>query len=59
MSRAGPARAQHEDARGERFTYVMAAIVRRLPFGLAERLPPSLLGFAVINSSPSPSTSGC
>jgi putative flippase GtrA len=28
----------------------MAAIVRGLPFGLAEILPPSLLGFAVINS---------
>jgi len=27
----------------------MAAIVRRLPFGLAEIVPPSLLGFAVIN----------
>jgi putative flippase GtrA len=49
MSRAGPARAQHEDARGERFNAVMTAIVRRLPFGLAEILPPSLLGFAVIN----------
>jgi putative flippase GtrA len=50
MSRAGPVRAQHRDARGERFTAAMAAIVRRLPFGLAEILPPSLLGFAVINS---------
>src|SRR5215813_9096132 len=49
MSRAGPARAQHRDARGERFTAGMAAIVRRLPFGLAEIVPPSLLGFAVIN----------
>jgi putative flippase GtrA len=27
----------------------MAAIVRRLPFGLAGIIPPSLLGFAVIN----------
>jgi putative flippase GtrA len=50
MSRAGPVRAQDRDARGERFTAAMAAIVRRLPFGLAEILPPSLLGFAVINS---------
>lgn len=50
MSRAEPAREQHGDVRGERFTAVMATIVRRLPFGLAERLPPSLLGFAVINS---------
>ena len=49
MSRAGPARAQHKDARGERFSAVMATIVRKLPFGLAEILPPSLLGFAVIN----------
>jgi len=49
MSRAGPARTQRWDARGERFTAVMAAIVHRLPFGLAGILPPSLLGFAVIN----------
>jgi len=27
----------------------MTAIVRRLPFGLAEIIPASLLGFAVIN----------
>jgi len=50
MSRAGPARTQRWDARGERFTAVMAAIVHRLPFGLAGILPPSLLGFAIINS---------
>jgi len=49
MSRAGPARALHRDARGERFTAAMAAIVGRLPFGLAAIVPPSLLGFAVIN----------
>src|SRR5262252_9908577 len=30
---AGPARAQHRDARGERFTAVMATIVRKLPLG--------------------------
>jgi hypothetical protein len=28
----------------------MTAVVRRLPFGLAEILPANLLGFAVINS---------
>ena len=49
MSRSGPARTQRWDARGERFTAVMAAIVHRLPFGLAGILPPSLLGFAIIN----------
>jgi putative flippase GtrA len=49
MSRAGPARTQRWDARGERFTAVMAAIVHRLPFGRAGILPPNLLGFAVIN----------
>ena len=49
MSRAGPARTERRDARGKRFTAVMAAIVHRLPFGLAGMLPPSLLGFAVIN----------
>ncbi|WP_026422199.1 GtrA family protein [Actinokineospora inagensis] len=35
--------------RGERFAAAMAAIVRRLPFGLSRIVPPSLLGFAVIN----------
>jgi putative flippase GtrA len=35
--------------RGERFGAAMAAIVRRLPFGLDKIIPPSLLGFAVIN----------
>jgi putative flippase GtrA len=49
MSRAAPVRAQRRAARGERFTAVMAACVRRLPFGLAEIVAPSLLGFAVIN----------
>lgn len=37
-------------ARGQRFTAAMAAIVRRLPFGLARVVPPSLLGYAIINS---------
>jgi len=49
MSRAGSARAQHRDARGERFTAAMAAVAGRLPFGLATIVPPSLLGFVVIN----------
>jgi len=49
MSRAGPVRAQRRAARGERFTAVMAACARRLPFGLAGIVPPSLLGFVVIN----------
>ncbi|MBM7776222.1 putative flippase GtrA [Actinokineospora baliensis] len=35
--------------RGERFAALMAAVVRRLPFGLSRVVPPSLLGFAVIN----------
>ena len=49
MSRAEPVRAQRRAARGERFTTVMAACVRRLPLGLARIVAPSLLGFAVIN----------
>src|SRR6478672_1268276 len=49
MSRAEPVRAQRRAARGERFTAVMAACVRGLPFGLAWIVAPSLLGFAVIN----------
>jgi putative flippase GtrA len=35
--------------RGERFTALMALGARRLPFGLARIVAPSLLGFAVIN----------
>ena len=48
--RAKPARAEKRTARGERFTALMTAITRRLPFGLARTVPPNLLGFAVINS---------
>jgi putative flippase GtrA len=36
--------------RGERFTALMAAIVRRLPFGLARVVAPTMLGFAVIST---------
>lgn len=35
--------------RGERFRILMAAACRRLPFGLARIVAPSLLGFAVLN----------
>jgi putative flippase GtrA len=45
LDRAGP-RAR----RGERFAGVMAAAAARLPFGLARRVPPTLVGFAVISS---------
>jgi putative flippase GtrA len=38
-----------QEHRGERFVAVLAAIIRRLPFGLSRIVPPSLLGFAVIN----------
>jgi putative flippase GtrA len=37
------------EVRGERFTAATAGVVRRLPWGLATVVPPSLLGFAVIN----------
>jgi putative flippase GtrA len=33
----------------DRFAALMAAVVRRLPWGLARVVPPSLVGFAVIN----------
>jgi putative flippase GtrA len=46
----GPMRAQRRDGRGERFAAAMAAIVRRMPFGLDRILDPKLLGFAVINT---------
>jgi putative flippase GtrA len=49
-SAAEPASAQTPDRRGERFAAAMAAIVRRLPFGLARIVAPNMLGFAVINS---------
>jgi putative flippase GtrA len=39
-------RAQH---RGERFGDAMAAVVRRLPWGLAKIVPASLPGFVLIN----------
>jgi putative flippase GtrA len=42
-------RVQRRVARGERFGAAMAAVVRRLPFGLSRIVPPSLLGFALIN----------
>jgi putative flippase GtrA len=35
--------------RGERYHALMAAIVRRLPFGLSRIVAPSFLGFAIIN----------
>lgn len=46
---AGMPQLTHARQRGERFNTVLAAVVRRLPFGLARIVPPSLLGFAVIN----------
>jgi putative flippase GtrA len=39
------------DARAQWFADAMAAVVRRLPFGLSRRVPPSLLGYAIINGS--------
>jgi putative flippase GtrA len=50
MPTAESVRAKAGDRRGERFAAVMAAIVRRLPFGLARIVAPNMLGFAVINS---------
>lgn len=35
--------------RGQRFHALMAAIVRRLPFGLSRVVAPSLVGYAIIN----------
>jgi putative flippase GtrA len=36
-------------ARGQRFAAAMGAVVRRLPFGLARVVPPTLLGYLLIN----------
>jgi putative flippase GtrA len=49
MPTAEPTTATTRDRRGERFAAVMAAIVHRLPFGLARVVAPNMLGFAVIN----------
>lgn len=35
---------------GDRFAAAMRAIVGRLPFGLAGRVPPSVVGFLLLNS---------
>jgi putative flippase GtrA len=43
------ARAEARARRGERFTAVMTAVAARLPLRLARVIPPTLLGFAVIN----------
>jgi putative flippase GtrA len=37
------------EQRGASFSAAMAAVVRRLPWGLSGIVPPSLVGFAVIN----------
>jgi putative flippase GtrA len=50
MPVAEPMRADTKERRGARFAAVMAAIVRRLPFGLARIVAPNMLGFAVINT---------
>ncbi len=44
-----PARSEAAARRGERYQALMAAVVRRLPFGLSRIVAPSLLGFAIIN----------
>jgi putative flippase GtrA len=44
-----PTRTAAATRRGERYHALMAAIVRRLPFGLSRIVAPSFLGFAIIN----------
>jgi putative flippase GtrA len=48
-----------QSSAGEQFSAAMAAIVRRLPFGLAGILAPSVLGFAVISSGTFAVDLGC
>jgi putative flippase GtrA len=50
MSLTRSVREEKRTGRGDRFMTVMAAITRRLPFGLARIIAPSMLGFAIINS---------
>jgi putative flippase GtrA len=47
----GGTRADARSRRGERFAAGMAAAAARLPFGLDRVIPPTLLGYAVINGS--------
>ena len=39
------------EARGQWFAAAMAAISRRLPFGLSEVIPPNVVGYLLINGS--------
>jgi hypothetical protein len=54
-----PARITGVTPRGERYHALMAAIAAWLPFGLSRIAAPSILGFAIINGSPSRWTSDC
>jgi putative flippase GtrA len=49
MPEAGSLSVRHKGGAGERYATLMAAVVRRLPFGLDRVIAPNLLGFAVIN----------
>jgi putative flippase GtrA len=49
MPEAGSPGGSGKAGRGERFASAMAAIVRRLPFGLDRVVAPNMLGFAAIN----------
>jgi putative flippase GtrA len=42
-------REPNQGAGAQRFTAAMGTVVRRLPFGLAAVVPPTLLGYLVIN----------
>lgn len=42
-------RAPNPGTGGQRFTAAMGAVARRLPFGLARVVPPTLLGYLLIN----------
>ena len=49
MPEAGSLSVRHKAGAGDRYAALMAAIVRRLPFGLDRVVAPNLLGFALIN----------
>jgi putative flippase GtrA len=50
MPAPGSWSAEQQPSRGAWFTAATAAITRRLPFGLARIVAPSMVGFALINS---------
>src|ERR1700744_907477 len=52
VGRAGHNGRMSREARGQWFANAMAAVARRLPFGLSGVVPPNVLGYLLINLCP-------